>query len=170
MDSNIVDIVHQRAFRASSARAMVVELVLQMRAEEQVEAALEALGWGNGGIRRGLRIEARRGTEQAPITYPNVLNMSNNVLMVVDVNELGNHSVNSFLTTFGLLLPIRSVTSSTSSTVMRISSSLLAPCKLRTCSMMILRPHSSPSTWVRRRCQRCPAFRRAGPEHLDRFQ
>ena len=44
MDSNIVDIVHQRAFRASSARATVVELVLQMRGEEQVEAVLEALG------------------------------------------------------------------------------------------------------------------------------
>ena len=43
LDSNIVDIVHQRAFRASSARATVVELVLQMRGEEQVEAVLEAL-------------------------------------------------------------------------------------------------------------------------------
>ena len=42
-DSNIVDIVHQRAFRASSARATVVELVLQMRGEEQVEEVIEAL-------------------------------------------------------------------------------------------------------------------------------
>lgn len=41
MDSNIVDIVHQRAFRASSGTATVV--VLQMRGEEQVEAVLEAL-------------------------------------------------------------------------------------------------------------------------------
>ena len=42
-DSNIVDIVHQRAFRASSARATVVELVLQMRGEEQVDEVIEAL-------------------------------------------------------------------------------------------------------------------------------
>jgi len=43
LDSNIVDIVHQRAFRASSARATVVELVLQMRGEEQVEEVVRSL-------------------------------------------------------------------------------------------------------------------------------
>ena len=43
LDSNIVDIVHQRAFRASSARATVVELVLQMRGEEQVDEVVQAL-------------------------------------------------------------------------------------------------------------------------------
>lgn len=43
LDSNIVEIVHQRAFRASSARTTVVELVLQMRGEEQVEEVLQAL-------------------------------------------------------------------------------------------------------------------------------
>ena len=43
LDSNIVDIVHQRAFRASSARTSVVEIVLEMHGEEQVEAVAEAL-------------------------------------------------------------------------------------------------------------------------------
>ena len=43
LDSNIVDIVHQRTFGASSVRATVVELVLQMRGEEQVEQVLAAL-------------------------------------------------------------------------------------------------------------------------------
>ena len=43
LDSNIVDIVHQRAFRASSARATVVELVLQMRGEEQVGEVVKSL-------------------------------------------------------------------------------------------------------------------------------
>ncbi len=43
LDSNIVDIVHQRAFRASSARASVVELVLQMRGEEQTDAVVATL-------------------------------------------------------------------------------------------------------------------------------
>ena len=43
LDSNIVDIVHQRAFGTSSVRATVVELVLQMRGEEQVEAVLGGL-------------------------------------------------------------------------------------------------------------------------------
>ena len=43
LDSNIVDIVHQRAFGTSSVRATVVELVLQMRGEEQVEAVVGAL-------------------------------------------------------------------------------------------------------------------------------
>ena len=43
LDSNIVDIVHQRAFGASSVRATVVELELQMRGEEQVGAVLGAL-------------------------------------------------------------------------------------------------------------------------------
>ena len=43
LDSNIVDIVHQRTFGGSSVRATVVELVLQMRGEEQVEQVLAAL-------------------------------------------------------------------------------------------------------------------------------
>ena len=43
LDSNIIDIVHQRAFGGSSVRATVVELVLQMRGEEQVEQLLAAL-------------------------------------------------------------------------------------------------------------------------------
>ena len=42
-DSNIVDIVHQRAFRASSVRASVVELVLEMHGEEQVQVVVAAL-------------------------------------------------------------------------------------------------------------------------------
>ena len=48
LDSNIVDIVHQRAFGTSSVKATQVELVLQMRGEEQVEqvvAGLRALGY-----------------------------------------------------------------------------------------------------------------------------
>ena len=43
LDSNIVDIVHQRAFGASSARATLVELVLEMRGEEQVDEVLTSL-------------------------------------------------------------------------------------------------------------------------------
>ena len=43
LDSNIVEIVHQRAFGASSVRATVVELVLQMRGEEQSSQVLDAL-------------------------------------------------------------------------------------------------------------------------------
>ena len=43
LDSNIIEIVHQRAFGASSVRATVVELVLQMRGEEQSGEVLEAL-------------------------------------------------------------------------------------------------------------------------------
>ena len=48
LDSNIVDIGHQRAFGGSSVRATIVELVLQMRGEEQqsnVTQALEAQGY-----------------------------------------------------------------------------------------------------------------------------
>jgi threonine dehydratase len=48
LDSNIMDISHQRAFGGSSVRATVVELVLQMRGEEQqdnVTQALEAKGY-----------------------------------------------------------------------------------------------------------------------------
>ena len=48
LDSNIVDIVHQRTFGGSSARATLVELVLQMRGEEQggeVMAALAEQGY-----------------------------------------------------------------------------------------------------------------------------
>ena len=43
LDSNIVDIVHQRAFGSSSVRATLVELVLQMRGEVQVHAVLQSL-------------------------------------------------------------------------------------------------------------------------------
>ncbi|MGI9509012.1 MAG: threonine ammonia-lyase, partial [Geminicoccaceae bacterium] len=37
LDSNIMDISHQRAFGGSSVRATLVDLVLQMRGEEQIE-------------------------------------------------------------------------------------------------------------------------------------
>ncbi|MEQ8692089.1 MAG: threonine ammonia-lyase [Pseudomonadales bacterium] len=43
LDSNIMDIEHQRAFAGSSVRATVVELVLQMRGEEQQETVTAAL-------------------------------------------------------------------------------------------------------------------------------
>ena len=43
LDSNIVDIVHQRAFRASSARASVVEIVAEMHGEEQAETVIRVL-------------------------------------------------------------------------------------------------------------------------------
>lgn len=43
LDSNIMEIGHQRAFAASSARAAVVEMVLQLRGEEEAEQVLEAL-------------------------------------------------------------------------------------------------------------------------------
>jgi len=43
LDSNIVEIEHQRAFAGSSVRSTVVELVLQLRGEEQVDRVLEAL-------------------------------------------------------------------------------------------------------------------------------
>ena len=43
LDSNIVEIEHQRAFAGSSVRSTVVELVLQMRGEEQVDQVLAAL-------------------------------------------------------------------------------------------------------------------------------
>lgn len=43
LDSNIVEISHQRTFGASSARAAVVEMVLQLRGEEQADQVLEAL-------------------------------------------------------------------------------------------------------------------------------
>jgi threonine dehydratase len=43
LDSNIVDIVHQRAFGGSSVRAAIVDLVLQMRGEEQADQVLKAL-------------------------------------------------------------------------------------------------------------------------------
>jgi threonine dehydratase len=43
LDSNIIDIAQQRTFGSSSARAVVVELVLQMRGEEQGEQVLDAL-------------------------------------------------------------------------------------------------------------------------------
>ena len=43
LDSNIIEISHQRTFGASSARAAVVEMVLQLRGEEQADQVLEAL-------------------------------------------------------------------------------------------------------------------------------
>ncbi len=43
LDSNIISIDHQRAFGSSSVRATLVELVLQMRGEEQVGQVVEAL-------------------------------------------------------------------------------------------------------------------------------
>ena len=43
LDSNIIDIEHQRTFAASSARATVVEILLQMRGEEQTMSVIEAL-------------------------------------------------------------------------------------------------------------------------------
>ena len=43
LDSNIISIDHQRAFGSSSVRATLVELVLQMRGEEQVDQVVEAL-------------------------------------------------------------------------------------------------------------------------------
>ncbi len=43
LDSNIVDIQHQRAFGGSSVRATLVELVLQMRGEEQKSGVTEVL-------------------------------------------------------------------------------------------------------------------------------
>ena len=48
LDSNIVDIVHQRSFHASSARTTLIQFELQMRGEEQVEqvvASLRAAGY-----------------------------------------------------------------------------------------------------------------------------
>jgi threonine dehydratase len=44
LDSNIMEIEHQRAFAGSSVRSTVVELVLQMRGEEQVDQVVAALG------------------------------------------------------------------------------------------------------------------------------
>ncbi len=43
LDSNIVEIFHQRTFAGSSVRATLVELVLQMRGEEQIERVTAAL-------------------------------------------------------------------------------------------------------------------------------
>jgi threonine dehydratase len=43
LNSNIVDISHQRTFGGSSVRAAVVELVLQMRGEEQAEHVVRVL-------------------------------------------------------------------------------------------------------------------------------
>jgi threonine dehydratase len=43
LDSNIIDIAHQRAFGGSSVRATQVSLVLQMRGEEQLERVVLAL-------------------------------------------------------------------------------------------------------------------------------
>jgi threonine dehydratase len=43
LESNIIDIAHQRAFGGSSVRAAVVELVLQMRGEEQADEVIRAL-------------------------------------------------------------------------------------------------------------------------------
>jgi threonine dehydratase len=43
LDSNIVELVHQRTFAGSSVRATAVDLVLQLRGEEQVEQVLDGL-------------------------------------------------------------------------------------------------------------------------------
>ena len=43
LESNIIDIAHQRAFGGSSVRAAVVELVLQMRGEEQADHVVRVL-------------------------------------------------------------------------------------------------------------------------------
>jgi len=43
LDSNIIDIVHQRTFGGSSVRATLVELCLQMRGEEQIDQVIEGL-------------------------------------------------------------------------------------------------------------------------------
>jgi threonine dehydratase len=43
LDSNIIEITHQRAFGASSARTAIVDMVLQLRGEEQAEQVLDAL-------------------------------------------------------------------------------------------------------------------------------
>ena len=43
LDSNIVDVVHQRAFGTSSVRATRIEFVLQMRGEEQVDVVIKTL-------------------------------------------------------------------------------------------------------------------------------
>ncbi len=51
LDSNIIDIVHQRAFAGSSARAAVVDFTLQMRGEEQADQVVKAL------VERGLEVQ-----------------------------------------------------------------------------------------------------------------
>jgi threonine dehydratase len=43
LHSNIMEISHQRAFDASSARAAIVNMVLQLRGEEEAEQVLGAL-------------------------------------------------------------------------------------------------------------------------------
>jgi threonine dehydratase len=43
LDSNIIDLQHQRAFAGSSVRATGVDFVLQMRGEEQIDQALGRL-------------------------------------------------------------------------------------------------------------------------------
>ena len=43
LDSNIIDIAHQRTFGGSSVRAAVVDLTLQMRGEEQEDKVVSAL-------------------------------------------------------------------------------------------------------------------------------
>jgi hypothetical protein len=43
LDCNIIEIDHQRAFDATTAKSTLVELVLQMRGEEQAQQVLSAL-------------------------------------------------------------------------------------------------------------------------------
>jgi threonine dehydratase len=43
LDSNIIDIAHQRVFAGSSARAVAVDFTLQLRGEEQAEQVVDAL-------------------------------------------------------------------------------------------------------------------------------
>lgn len=52
LDSNIVEISHQRTFGGSSVRATLVELVLQMRGEEQIGRVVDALKQQGYQIRR----------------------------------------------------------------------------------------------------------------------
>ncbi len=52
MNCNIIEVTQQRRFRTSSARAVRVDLVLQMRGEEQAEAVLAALAEAGFDARR----------------------------------------------------------------------------------------------------------------------
>lgn len=55
LDSNIIDIQHQRAFSGSSVRATGVDFVLQMRGAEQIEQVLDSLA------RKGYRARLAEG-------------------------------------------------------------------------------------------------------------
>lgn len=55
LDSNILDIEHQRAFAGSSVRATVVELCLEMRGEEQQDTVVQALTAAGYSVLRAAR-------------------------------------------------------------------------------------------------------------------